>query len=107
MSITKETRRAAHEDIKPEKQTRRQYILNILRIHGDMTADEIQEVLISDGIIRGYNPNYVRPRLTELQELGEITAKGRRKSRLSGKSMAVWSAKKEPATGGTVTDSCK
>ncbi len=45
MSITTETRRAAHEDIKPEKPFRHQRIMEAIIEHGPMTVDEVMEVL--------------------------------------------------------------
>ena len=45
MSITTETRRAAHEDIKPEKHFRHQQIMEAITEHGPMTVDEVMEVL--------------------------------------------------------------
>ena len=64
--ITTETRREAHEAIKPCKGARHQKILEAIVEHGPMTVDELMVVL-------GYpDPNQVRPRLTELTQAGAL-----------------------------------
>lgn len=84
MSITAETRRASHEDIKPHKELRRQQIMEAIAEHGPMTVDELMDRL-------GYHdPNRVRPRLTELTQAGALCTVGKRQSRRSGKLVAVW-----------------
>lgn len=100
MSITTETRRAAHEDIKPEKPFRHQRIMEAIIEHGPMTVDEVMEVL-------GYHdPNQVRPRLTELTHAGALCTIGKRRSRRSGKMVAVWAIneQKEAAPGAGNTE---
>ncbi len=68
----------------PEKQYRHQEIMEALNEHGPMTVDELMVVL-------GYNdPNQVRPRLTELTQAGALCTIGKRRSRRSGKMVAVW-----------------
>lgn len=92
MSITTETRRAAHEDIIPEKQFRHQKIMEAITKHGPMTVDELMVVL-------GYNdPNQVRPRLTELTQAGALCTIGKRRSRRSGKMVAVWAINEQKRT---------
>jgi predicted ArsR family transcriptional regulator len=100
VSITTETRRAAHEDIKPEKHFRHQQIMEAITEHGPMTVDEVMEVL-------GYHdPNQVRPRLTELTQAGALCTIGKRRSRRSGKMVAVWAIneQKETAPGAANTE---
>ena len=49
-----------------------------------MTVDELMDCL-------GYHdPNRVRPRLTELTQAGALCTIGKRRSRRSGKMVAVW-----------------
>lgn len=82
--ITTETRRAAHEEVKPRKEARRQQLLEAIMEHGPMTVDELMDLL-------GYHdPNKVRPRLTELTDAGALCTVGKRRSRRSGKMVAVW-----------------
>ena len=96
MSIQAENRRAAYYDVKPDAPTRRWYIVNILKQHPEgMAAEDILSVLEADGIITGYDPNFVRPRLTELYDEGIIEAAGKKKSPHTGKSVTVWKLKKE------------
>ena len=84
MNVTTETRRAAHDDIKPEKHFRQQQIMEAITKHGPMTVDELMDCL-------GYHdPNRVRPRLTELTQAGALCTIGKRRSRRSGKMVAVW-----------------
>jgi len=84
MSVTAETRRAAHEYIKPHKRPRQQQLLEAIAAHGPMTVDELMAVL-------GYrDPNQVRPRLTELAQAGSLRTIGKRRSPRSGKMVAVW-----------------
>lgn len=98
MSITEETRRESHEEIKPKKEFRRQQIMEAIVEHGPATADELMDRL-------GYtDPNRVRPRLTELKQAGALCAVGKRKSRSSGKLVAVWSVNEKgtaPGVGST------
>lgn len=84
MSITTETRRESHEDIKPKKELRRQQLMEAITEYGPMTVDELMDKL-------GYtDPNRVRPRLTELKKAGALRAVDKRMSRRSGKMVAVW-----------------
>lgn len=84
MSITEETRREAYYEAQEKAPTRRRIIYGCLKQHGPQTADELMERLGFD------DPNNVRPRLTELKQAGLIEATGRRTSRRTGKSGAVW-----------------
>lgn len=91
MSIQSENRREAYYEVQQDAPTRRWYIVNILRLHPNgMTADEILQVLLEDGIIPIIDPNYVRPRLTELCSDGIVKAVGKAKSHRTGKSVTVW-----------------
>lgn len=95
MSVTTETRRAAHEYIKPAKGARHQQIMQAIAEHGPMTVDEMMDRL-------GYHdPNKVRPRVTELAQVGALCAIGKRQSPRSGRMVAVWAinGQKETAPG--------
>lgn len=101
--ITTETRRAAHEEVKPRKEARRQQLLEAIMEHGPMTVDELMDLL-------GYHdPNKVRPRLTELTDAGALCTVGKRRSRRSGKLVAVWAinGQKETAPGAANTEGGK
>ena len=67
MKPTIETRREAHEFVKPLKTTRQQYILDAMG-NDALTA---REIAIRMGF--GEDMNKVRPRLTELLNKGRIT----------------------------------
>lgn len=91
MSIQSENRREAYYEVQQDAPTRRWYIVNILRLHPNgMTAEDILQVLLDDGIIAAIDPNYVRPRLTELCAEGLIEAAGKAKSHRTGKRVTVW-----------------
>lgn len=92
MSITTETRRAAHEEIKPHKEFRRQQIIESIIEHGPSTVDELMDRL---GF---HDPNRVRPRLTELTQAGALCTIGKRRSRRSGKLVAVWAVNEQKRT---------
>lgn len=97
MSITAETRRAAHEEIMPKKNLRRQQIVEAITEHGPMTVDELMDRL-------GYHdPNRVRPRLTELTQSGALCTIGKRRSRRSGKLVAVWAVNEKSTAPGAGT----
>ena len=92
MSITVETRQAAHEKIKPQKECRRQQIIEAITEYGPMTVDELMDRL-------GYHdPNRVRPRLTELTQAGALCTIGKRRSRRSRKMVAVWAINEQKRT---------
>lgn len=94
MSIQAENRREAYHEVQQDAPTRRRYIVNILRQHPNgMTAEDILQVLLEDGIIPAIDPNYARPRLTELCAAGIIEAVGKTKSRRTNKSVTIWRIK--------------
>ena len=86
----------------PEKQYRHQKIMEAIHEHGPMTVDELMVVL-------GYHdPNQVRLRLTELTQAGALCTIGKRRSRRSGKMVAVWAVnEKRTAPGAANTEGGK
>lgn len=95
MGIQAENRREAYYEVQQDAPTRRWYIVNILRLRPNgMTAEDILETLLQDGIITAIDPNYVRPRLTELCRDGIIEAAGKAKSHRTNKNVTVWRLKK-------------
>lgn len=91
MNIELKNRREAYERVKPKRPNRKDMILDVLTAGdpGGMTADEIGEQLVKDGKIFENNPNFTRPRLTELKDEGKVEVVGKRASN-SGCSTAVW-----------------
>ncbi|MBQ2161129.1 MAG: hypothetical protein II444_04775 [Firmicutes bacterium] len=86
MTITEQTRRDAHEEIKPVKTDRKMQILIAL---GDeaLTAREIMDAL-------GFTDmNQVRPRLTELMTEDRIEVSGKRQDYKTGRTVAVFRRK--------------
>jgi hypothetical protein len=89
--VTEETR---HESITELRQSgttshRRQLVLDTIG-NAAMTAHEILTAMLSAGVVDYYDPNFVRPRLTELKELGLVETVGKRKCERTGKNVAIW-----------------
>ena len=96
MSITLKNRREAYENIKPKRDNRKAMILNVLK-NGDpggMTAEEVAQQLLQDGKIPYIDPNFIRPRLTELKEDGKVEVVGKRRSTITNRNTAVWKVMK-------------
>ena len=93
---TIETRRAAHEYIKPKCGPRAKKILEVLCERGDLTAEEITDILVSEKIIPYFDMNKVRPRLTELKdvEMVDCLKDIKRTGQRSGIETAVWTVLK-------------
>lgn len=91
MNIAIKNRREAYERVKPKRPNRKDMILDVLTAGdpGGMTADEIGEQLVKAGKILENNPNFTRPRLTELKDEGKVEVVGKRMGN-SGYSTAVW-----------------
>ncbi len=88
-SITHETRREAHEAIKPQKAMRRAQVLEVMG-DGSYTVDEVIDLMMERGYLRYPDRNSVAPRLTELMQLGKVTVSGKRKSGKTGKNVSVY-----------------
>lgn len=86
---TEQTRREAHEAIKPHLAKREALVMEIL---GDreMTVSEITQELVAREEIPYFDRNKVAPRLTELKDRWLVTTCGKRESRMSGRREAVW-----------------
>lgn len=92
MSITIKNRREAYDEIKPKRENRKAMILEVLK-NGDpngMTAEEVAQQLLHDGKITHIDPNFTRPRLTELKEEGKVEVVGKRRSLITARNTAVW-----------------
>lgn len=85
-------RRESYNEIKPKRDSRKDMILGVLK-NGDpggMTAEEITQQLLREGKITHIDPNFTRPRLTELKEDGVIEVVGKRRSQITNRNTAVW-----------------
>ncbi|NBH77018.1 DNA gyrase [Clostridiaceae bacterium] len=92
LSITIRNRREAYDEIKPKRESRKVMILEVLE-NGDpngMTAEEVAQQLLHDGKITHIDPNFTRPRLTELKEEGKVEVVGKRRSLITARNTAVW-----------------
>lgn len=91
MSITKETRRSAYDEILETLSHRQQIVLDGLT--ESMTANELAMKLWKEGIIHTPDRNNVHPRLNELVEAGIMEVVGKRKCSVSGKTCAEYKVK--------------
>lgn len=78
-----DTSRAAAEAIKPRAQTIRSKIAEIMRAGAAVTADEMAGHLALPVLT-------VRPRFSELRNLGLIEDSGKRRKNRGGKAQIVW-----------------
>lgn len=92
MGITLKNRREAYENIKPKRDNRKAMILEVLQSGdpGGMTAEEVAQRLLQDGKIPYIDPNFTRPRLTELKEDGKVEVVGKRRSAATNRNTAIW-----------------
>lgn len=96
MGITLKNRREAYENIKPKRDNRKAMILEVLQSGnpGGMTAEEVAQRLLQDGKIPYIDPNFTRPRLTELKKDGKVEVVGKRRSATTNRNTAVWKVAK-------------
>lgn len=78
--------REAAEAIRPTAATLRELCLRMLRRYGDLTADEA--AAFCNQSVLG-----IRPRFSELKEMGLIEKTGERRKNASGMSATVWRVK--------------
>lgn len=95
MSIELKNRRESYEQIKPKRDKRKNEILNVLTngCPGGMTAEEIVQELYRTKKIPVPDMNFVRPRLTEMKETGQVKVVGRKRSS-TGRKTSLWSVEK-------------
>lgn len=55
-----------------------------------MTAEEVTEELLRQGLIPYFDLNFARPRITEMSHDGLIDTVGKRESMRTGKKTAIW-----------------
>ena len=101
MSIQAENLKEAYYETRHKAPARRWHIVQALRNHPEgMMAEQILEQLMQDGIVGSFDPNFCRPRLTELCDSGIVEAAGKRKSLHTGKNVTVWRlAEERPPVG--------
>lgn len=78
----RDTAQQAAAAMEPKAKTLREKVLDVLRVH-DCTADEVAENV-------GKSILSIRPRLSELVELGKIEDTGGRRKNESGHRAIVW-----------------
>lgn len=96
MGITHETRREAHENIKPLKPNRHQLCLMALEKLGKATAKEVARWLYKQKIIPYPERNFAHPRLNELVQMGKVEVIDKKLDRETRKHVAVYQIVKEP-----------
>lgn len=77
---------AAAEHTASKAATLRSIVLDVFSDYGPLTADEVAEIL-GDSILS------IRPRVTELNRMGEIEDAGTRRKNISGRNAIVWAVK--------------
>jgi len=87
--IPRETRREAHEQVKPTKQVRYGQILDVMG-DGAFTVDEVIDLMMERRYLTYPDRNSVAPRLTELSQSGTVRIVGKRKSGKTGKTVSVY-----------------
>ena len=88
--ITHETRREAHEAIKPKKESRKSLILGALSNMMQASANDIARALNHAGYIPYPDRNFVQPRLNELEKTGMVEVVGKKKDPFTGRTVAVY-----------------
>jgi predicted ArsR family transcriptional regulator len=88
-NITRETRKESHIKTDKKSMQRREIILSILG-NKEMTAHQIIEGLLAGNHIFYYDPNFARPRLTELLKDGKIETVRKERCRKTGRTVAVY-----------------
>lgn len=91
-SITRENRIESYMSMAQEAARRRDIILQILKSHGDMTAQEIATELYLRGVTQSEDRNHAAPRLTELKQAGKVKAVGKKICHRTGRSVTIWQA---------------
>ena len=92
MSITSETRRESYNAILPTLNERQKNVLEILKNHGDSTAQEVAVILYLWELSQTDERNAAAPRLTELADMGLVQAVGKKICAKTGRRVTVWSA---------------
>ena len=94
MSITAETRRESFNETKMHTATRQTAVWDALNRYGDKNADELAQIMHTEGLIPYPSRAFIAPRLTELKIANQVEVVGKSRSPISGKMTAVWRAVK-------------
>ena len=89
-TITKQTRREAHERIKPKIPPRQSMVLALFLSGEEYTVDEAVDKLWRGGLIAHPYRNFVAPRITELLHKHKLEVVGKKKSPRSTRSVAIF-----------------
>lgn len=78
--------------VKPRKKNRKAMILEVLARGdpGGMTADDIAAALYEQGEIPKPDSGYIKPRLSEMKRLGEVTVVDKRKNPNTKWKTSIW-----------------
>lgn len=87
---TFETRHDSHEDMLHKKQRRYKQVVECLREKGDLTAKECAVALYQKGYVQTIDRNEAAPRLSELEEIGVVEAKGKKPCSFTGKMVTIY-----------------
>ena len=88
-TITFMTRHKSYEDMKEHLSERHKQILEILK-GKEMTTREIAQELYNRKYTNTADVNNARPRITELEDLGFVTTKKKKKCNITNKEVAVY-----------------
>ena len=88
-TITFKTRHKSYEDMKEHLSIRHKQILEILK-NKEMTTREIAQELYKRHYTNTADVNNARPRVTELESLGFVTADKTKKCDITNKEVAVY-----------------
>ena len=88
-TITFRTRHQSYEDMQEHLSERHKQILEILK-DKEMTTREIAQELYKRHYINTADVNNARPRITELESLGFVTADKTKKCSVTNKEVAVY-----------------
>lgn len=88
-TITFKTRHKSYEDMKEHLSIRHKQILEILK-NKEMTTREIAQELYKRHYTNTVDVNNARPRVTELESLGFVTADKTKKCDITNKEVAVY-----------------
>ena len=88
-TITFMTRHKSYEDMQKHLSSRHKQILEILQ-DKEMTTREIAEELYNKHYTNTADVNNARPRITELESLGFVTADKTKKCNVTNKEVAVY-----------------
>lgn len=90
--ITEQTRKEAHEFIKDSKARRQAVVLYAFANGDELCVDEAIGKLYAEKLIPSRERNNVAPRITELLKKGLLRTTGKKKSVITGRTVATFKA---------------